>query len=155
MTRSTIALVAFLLASFFKAQAADTVAPVIAGINPSPGTVTNLSQITITFSEPVNGLDADDFLIDGFPSDSVVSNGNSFTFTFAQPPCGSVQIGWRATNGITAHATPPNAFDYTAPSANSFYTLLDVVPPAVTNLHPPVNATVQNLSQIEVSFSED
>ena len=133
----------------------DTNAPTIVAVSPVPGTVTSLTQVTVTFSEPVSGLDGDDFLIGGYPSDSVSGSGTNFTFTFAQPPYGPVQIGWRATNGITDLALPPNAFDPAAPAANWVYTLLDVVPPTVTLLYPSAAATLQSLAQIEVTFSED
>ena len=157
MTRNLMALATVLLPFYtaLESPAADTVPPLVVGILPAPGTVTNLTSIRVTFSEPVNGVDADDFLIDGFPADFATQDGNSFIFSFAQPPYGSVQIGWRATNGITDQASPPNAFDYAAPGANWFYTLLDMVPPAMTNLYPPAGVTVQSLTQIEVTFSED
>ena len=133
----------------------ETNPPVILSQVPAPGPVTNLTSITVTFSEPVSGVDANDFLINGFPVNSADITSNSVTFTFAQPAYGSVQIGWAAGHAITDQATPPNAFDHTAPSANWLYTLVDVVPPVVTALFPPPGATLLNLAQIEVTFSED
>ena len=89
----------------------ETNPPVVFGKSPAPGTLNSLTSITVTFSEPVAGLDVGDFLINGVPPDGLTGNGTNFTFTFAQPPYGSVQIGWRAMHGITDLATPGNAFD--------------------------------------------
>ena len=133
----------------------ETNPPVVFSKTPAPGTLNSLTSITVTFSEPVIGIDAADFLIDGFPADSMTGSGTNFTFYFGQPPYGSVQIGWRAVHGITDLAAPGNAFDQTAASANWFYTLVDVAPPVVTNTFPLVGVTVQSLQQIEITFSED
>src|SRR6185503_8830922 len=43
--------------------APDFVAPSIGSVNPAPGTVNSLNQITVTFSEPVSGVNAADLLI--------------------------------------------------------------------------------------------
>ncbi|MFO1513185.1 MAG: lamin tail domain-containing protein [Verrucomicrobiota bacterium] len=130
------------------------IAPTIVNVSPSTGTVTSLTSVSVTFSEPITGLAADDFLINGEPADSMSVAGNTYTFGFPQPVFGTVQITWQSGHGITDLATPPNAFNAAAPGATWQYNLVDVVPPIVANLFPPPNLTVGLLSQIEVTFSE-
>jgi hypothetical protein len=139
----------------FTSQAADTDPPTIISISPLPGTVSSLTQVTVTFSEPVLGVTADDFLINTQPANTVSTNGETYTFTFAQPDYGNVSITWFPEHGITDLALPPNAFNATAPGATWQYTLLDSVPPTVSSLFPAANATVRSLGQVEVTFSEE
>ncbi len=129
-------------------------APTIFSFAPPAGTVTNLTSVTVTFSEPVTGLTADDFLVNGVPVNSVTVAGNAHTFGFSQPVYGTVLISWAAGHGITDLATPPNAFNAAAPGVTWQYNLVDNTPPVVANLFPPADITVGSLSQIEVTFSE-
>src|SRR5262245_26933312 len=69
-------------------------AAVVVNAAPPPGTVTELTQITVQFSEPVVGVDATDFLVNGQFASSVFGSGASYTFTFLQPAYGVVQISW-------------------------------------------------------------
>ena len=133
----------------------ETTPPVIAAVSPLPGNLTSLSSIAVTFSEPVSGVDADDFLINTQPAASVSGSGSNYTFTFTQPLYGNVSISWFPTHGIADEALPPNPFDGTAPSAVWQYTLVDVVPPTVTGLFPAFGVTLRSLSQVEVTFSEE
>ena len=132
----------------------ETTPPVIVGVRPPPGTVSELTEIAVTFSEPVIGLTADDFLIDGVPISTLSVSGNTYIFRFAQPPYGPVYINWISGHGITDLATPPNAFDAGAPGASWQYNLVDAVPPVVAALHPPAGLTLRTLAQVEVTFSE-
>jgi len=129
-------------------------APTIVNIVPPPGTVADLTAISVTFSEPITGLTADDFLVNGVPVTSLVVGGTTYTFGFAQPIYGTVDVGWLADHGITDLATPPNPFDDTAPGATWQYNLVDATPPTVANVFPPPDLTVRSLTQVEVSFSE-
>jgi len=133
---------------------AESTPPIIANISPAPGTVSELTSISVTFSEPVTGLDANDFLINGVPPGTKSSGGNTHTFIFTQPIYGPVFISWLSGHGITDLATPGNAFNATAPGATWQYTLADTTPPTLANLHPPANITVHSLSQVEATFSE-
>lgn len=130
------------------------VPPTIVNVSPNPGTVTQLSSISVTFSEPVIGISANDFLVNGTPVAALTVSGNTYTFGFPQPVYGPVQISWAAGHGITDLATPANAFNATAPGATWQYSLQDQTPPTVSGLFPPVGITVAALSQIEVTFSE-
>src|SRR5689334_14697644 len=73
-------------------QAADTTPPTIISTNPAPGTVlSNFTQITFVFSEPVVGVEPDDLQINGDGAASVNGiGGTNFTFSFTQPPAGTV-----------------------------------------------------------------
>ena len=133
---------------------AETTPPVIATIVPPPGTVTSLNSVTVTFSEPVIGLTADDFLINGAPPATMEVSGNTYLFRFTQPIYGPVFITWIPGHGITDLATPPNAFNAGARGATWQYNLVDAVPPALANLYPPAGLTIRALGQIEVVFSE-
>ncbi|MGC9035452.1 MAG: lamin tail domain-containing protein [Verrucomicrobiia bacterium] len=130
-------------------------APVIMSKNPAAGaTVSNLTQITVTFSKPVTNVDAADLLIDGVAASGVSGDGQTFTFTFSQPPYGLVNIGWAANHGIVDATNPNNKFDATRPEANWQYNLIDLTPPAIASQQPPAGANVSNLTQITITFTE-
>ncbi len=132
----------------------ETVPPTIVSFTPPAGSRTNLTQITVTFSEPVIGVDADDLAIAGSPATGITGSGATYTFTFVQPTFGVVPITWETSHGITDLAAQPNAFNAIAPGAMWSYTLVDVVPPTLVNLFPQPGTTVSTLRQVEVTFSE-
>jgi hypothetical protein len=129
----------------------DTEPPTLLDVNPAPGSVGTLTAITVTFSEPVMGVDAGDLLIDGDPAIAISGSGAQYTFQFSQPPYGLVQVTWDTAHGITDLALPPNPFD-AALSWN--YELIDLTPPGMAFINPPSGITVRELSQIEISFTE-
>jgi hypothetical protein len=130
-------------------------APTVIGVQPAPGTVTALTEITVTFSEPVANVAPGDLLANGLPAAEVSGGGAVYTFTLAgQPAFGAVQISWDAVHNITDLAEPPNRFDEAGPGATWQYNLLDIVPPALASLAPVQGISVRSLTQIEVSFSE-
>ena len=104
----------------------ETTPPVISNINPPSGQVASLSSISVTFSEPVNGLTSDDFLINGVPAQGATVSGNTYSFQFQQPLYGPVFITWASGHGITDLAEPPNAFNATAPGATWQYNHIDL-----------------------------
>lgn len=128
----------------------------VAAANPTPNsTVSNLTQVQVTFSRNVTFVDAADFLVNGQPAGSVspaVGGGYNYTFTFTQPAPGSVAISWDAGQGITDLGGNP--FNPTAPGATWSYTLVDTVPPMVSTLVPAAGATVSYLAQVEVTFTK-
>ncbi len=91
---------------------ADSVAPLVALRTPVAGAqVSRLTQVEVTFSEPVLGVNAADLLIQGQPAASVTgSDAGPYVFQFAQPASGTVQFAWAAGHGITDTAPAPNAF---------------------------------------------
>jgi len=99
--------------------------------------VTALTQLTVTFSAPVTGVNADDLLVSLEPAATVSGSGATYTFSFDQPLYGNVSITWFDPTGITDLAVPPNPFDPNAPGSTWMYDLQDIVPPTVTGLFPP------------------
>jgi hypothetical protein len=134
--------------------APDPTPPTIASISPAPGTVNHLTQITVTFSEPVAGVNASDLLINGTPAASMSGGNDTYVFSFAQPAYGPVQITWLAAHGITDYGIPPNPFNATGPGATWQYNLVDNIPPTVAFQLPFAGVTVRQLTQIEVDFTE-
>jgi len=155
-TRYSRCLISLLASLTAVAVHADPTPPTVTAVSPPPGTSqTNLTRITVTFSEPVTGVTADDLIINGVAATGLTGSNAVYTFTFLLPPYGGVTVTWAQAHGITDLANPPNPFDATAPGANWQYTLIDAVAPAVDNLFPKGGATVRSLSRIEVTFSED
>jgi len=129
---------------------------VVAAVNPAPGsTVSNLTQIQVTFSRNVIWVAAADFLVNGQPANTVspaVGGGSNYLFTFTQPAPGTISISWDAGQSITDLAGIP--FNRTAPGSTWSYNLIDTVPPAVGTLVPAAGATVPHLAQVEVTFTK-
>jgi hypothetical protein len=102
----------------------DTLPPTIAAVKssvtgqeqdaivPLPGaTVGTLTQVEVTFSEAVVGVDAGDLLVNGIPALGVTGTGaGPYVFTFNQPPAGAVLFQWAAGHGIQDTAPVPNNF---------------------------------------------
>jgi hypothetical protein len=90
----------------------DRVPPTVIAVNPSPGsTLNNLTQIAISFSEAVGGVDASDLLVNGQPASQVSGAGaGPYTFGFSGPAPGVVQMSWAANHGIHDLASSPNGF---------------------------------------------
>ena len=61
----------------------------------------NLTQIQVTFSKNVTGVDAADLLIAGNPANSVSGTGSNYVFTFTQPAPGTILVDWDVDSGIT------------------------------------------------------
>jgi hypothetical protein len=136
----------------------NVVAPTVALQTPLAGaTVTNLTNITVTFSEFVQNVDAADLLINGAPAASVSANHSrsNYTFTFAQPAYGMVNITWAAGHGITDYGFPTVLpFDENGSSATWSYDLIDRTQPTIIARTPAAGSTVTNLTEISVTFSE-
>jgi len=72
--------------------------PRLAQAVPAPGDLLVFTNLTITFSEAVSGMDAGDLLINGVPAGTVAStNDLTYVFGFAQPAYGPVVIAWVAS----------------------------------------------------------
>jgi hypothetical protein len=127
--------------------------PRIVGVTPTPGAVTNLTSITVTFSEPVTGVAAEHFLINDKGATSVSGSGTTYLFNFPQSPFGPVQITWGVLHGIVDLDTPPQRFELSAPGSAWAYELLDPAGPAVTLRQPPAGLTLKQLSEVEVTFN--
>ncbi|HYV34186.1 MAG TPA: Ig-like domain-containing protein, partial [Gemmataceae bacterium] len=133
----------------------DQTPPRIASQIPTAGTlVTNLTQITVTFTEPVSGVNASDLLVNGIAASAVSGTDATYTFLFPQPNATIVNIAWANFHGIRDLATVPNSFDATAPGATWTYSTPDNIAPTIAVLDPPPYVTVPSLSRIGVTFSE-
>lgn len=126
--------------------------PRIVAVDPEPGPWPSLTRVSVTFSEPVTGVEARDFLINGAPATAVEGGGAVWTFTFEQPPYGTVFCSWEPDAGIMDLSVPPQPFDVAGPDATWTYQLYDASRPAVIEVNPPAGAVVRQLSQIEVLF---
>jgi hypothetical protein len=131
----------------------DTNAPTLLSQAPVPGTVGSLPQITVTFSESVQGVSAGDLLVNGLPATGVSGSGATYTFTLPALPYGPVNVTWDTFHGITDFGLPTvNNFDH-APATWS-YTLADQTPPTLISQAPAAGSTVLSLNSVQVSFSE-
>ena len=111
--------------------APDLTPPTLATQTPAPGPVSALTSITVTFSEPVAGVNASDLLINGLPATSMIGGNDTYTFNFTQPAYGNINITWAAGHGITDSSLTPNAFNATDPGATWQYSLVDNIVPTV------------------------
>lgn len=91
-------------------QLLDVVPPFLAGVDPVPGSiVAALTNVAVLFSEAVVGVHAADLRINSAPATTVSGSGaGPYTFGFAQPAQGPVQLSWAAGHGIQDSAG--NAF---------------------------------------------
>lgn len=133
--------------------------PVVSSVQPLAGTVTALTEIEVTFSEPVTNVIATDLLANGNPAATVIGgNGGTLpsqVYTFVlerQPEYGSVSITWDPSHDIRNLSN--QRFDENGPSATWQYTLIDATAPAVVGTTPAEDVSVRTLTQIEVLFSE-
>ena len=133
--------------------ALDTNPPVVLSVSPpADATVSTLTQLAVTFSEPVMGVQPDDFLLDDVPGLAITNAGNTYTFTVAQPAQGPASARFDPAHAITDLAG--NRLDESAPANNWSYTVLDTTPPTVAGVTPAPGATVTRLSAVQVYFSE-
>lgn len=132
----------------------ETISPTIQHVAPAPGSLTNLTQITVTFSEPVVGVNATDLRINDVAAASVAGTGSNYTFNFSQPPYGDVLVTWSIDANITDTAVPPNPFDRDHPNSTFTYELIDPTKPLIASTHPPRDTIVNALSQVDVLFTK-
>src|SRR5262245_19083459 len=74
--------------------------PSVTSVVPAPGTLSNLTQVTVRFSAAVTGVEAADLLVNGTPATGVLGSSNAWTFTFTQPASGLVQFTWDGSHAI-------------------------------------------------------
>ena len=131
----------------------DTTLPTVTTVSPPTGTtVSVLTQIVVTFSEPVKGVVAEDLMVNGAHGTAVSNTGAAYTFTVEQLPQGPVTVRFDADHLITDLAG--NRFDETAPGSSWSYTMVDTTPPVVAMLTPTAGATVTRFDAVEIYFSE-
>ncbi len=139
-------------------------APVVSVTVPTPGTtVSTLTSVSITFSEPVTGVAATDLGVNGELADVVTGSGaGPYTFTFPQPQAGTVTLAWDVADQAIA-GLGTGSF---APSGGWTYTLTDSLAPDLGKIvtstagqemlavRPAHGAVVSVLTTATVTFSE-
>ena len=123
-------LLAVFSAVFFLAPQALAVPTVTARVPAVAATVSVLTQVSVTFSEAVTGVDADDLLINADAALFVTGSGaGPYVFTFSQPPPGTVNVDFASDHGIAGQA---GTGSLTTPGLWS-YTLTDTIAPTFLN----------------------
>jgi hypothetical protein len=133
--------------------APDLEPPRVAAVEPAPGAVEQLTQVTVTFTEPVVGVRAADLFLGAESATAVSGSGAVYVFTFASPGAGPIELRWDADARITDLAVPANAFDPLT-AGPWRYEVVDRTPPVVAEWTPRPGLTVRRLAQVEVRFSE-
>ena len=135
------------------AVSVESVPPKVKTVDPPSGLASSLGQVSVTFSEPVNGVDAADLLANGTPARLVEGSGRTWVFQLGDLPHGKVSLSWAKGHGITDQAQTPNTFRETANGNRWAYTYADDNPPHVRRANPPAGLTVKSLDTVEVEFS--
>lgn len=119
-TSSTDVVMGLTLDAVWQPRFRDSNAPVVVNVLPAPGeTVTSLSQIEVQFSEPVQGVDAADLLVNGAPATNVVVTAPEvYVFEFPAPTNGTVSVTWSLMHGITDRSANSNSF---APAGFTYF----------------------------------
>ncbi len=131
----------------------ESVPPKVEIVDPPRGLASDLGQISVTFSEPVKGVDANDLLANDKPAQSVEGSGRTWVFQLPDLPQGKVRLTWAKDHRITDQAQTPNTFRETANGNRWTYTYADDKPPYVKRSNPPAGLTVKSLDTVEVEFS--
>jgi len=76
--------------------------PIIAALAPVPGSgVPTFTSVSVLFNKPVTGVDAADLWVNASPCTILDGTGaGPYTFSFAQPPQGTVILGWAEGHAI-------------------------------------------------------
>ena len=128
--------------------------PTVVSIDPAPGPVSDLSSVTITFSEAVTGLEASDLILNDISAGQLTGTGTTFTFSFASVPQGAVTLTWAPDHGIRGAGNPANLFDGSAPGEIRHYQVVDQSDPMVSNRSPVPGGRLRELTEVSVTFSE-
>lgn len=128
--------------------------PTVDSFSPAPGALSSFTALTVNFSQPVDGVRASDLLVNGVPATSVAGADNSYTFGFAQPRDGVVNVFWSLDHGIVNRENPPKPFSGLLTNEVVAYTLLDSIPPSVAVISPLPGTTLPSLTRLEVTFTE-
>ncbi len=144
----------FMLHPVLTSRGVDLVAPRVVSVDPAPGNVGELERVLVTFSEPVQGLQAGDLALNGVPARGLRPVGDGYEFRFDPPEPGAVTLHWVQNPGITDLAGNPNPFDWQAESERREYRVVDASAPFITRQYPPAGLVLSKLGEIQVYFSE-
>jgi hypothetical protein len=132
----------------------DTQSPTVVAVEPPPGLVPAFSQVSITFSEPVVGVEASDLALNGNSALRVTGSGDTYLFTFANPEPGELTLRWQQDVGIVDLAANPNEFNWQEPTEVRLYQLIDLDAPFVSRIFPLPDQTLSEFSEVDIIFSE-
>ena len=138
----------------WSAMLADTVAPVIRSVDPQPGWVEGLQEVTLQFSEPVRGVDRGDLTLNGVSAVGMTGSGDSYRFQFAGASSRELTLRWPQDPGIEDLASPPNGFEWQSTSEVRVYQVLDQDAPHVSHIFPRAGQRLPSFSMVEIIFSE-
>jgi hypothetical protein len=134
---------------------ADLLPPRVASQSPPAGSlVTNLTELTVVFSEQVTNVRAGDLLLNGSPATGVTGSGQTFRFTFPSPNGSTIRVSWAADNVITDLEPVSHRFDASVPGAAWEYAAEDMVRPQAANVYPPAGLRLRELGFVRVTFDE-
>ncbi len=107
----------------------DTEPPTVVQTYPQTGQpLVELSSFEVVFSEPVNGVDASDLLVNGVPATSVSETvAGQFLFSFPAVPTGTATLAFRPDHGIADKSPAAHPF---AGGSWTFQVDPSAVPPA-------------------------
>jgi hypothetical protein len=93
-------------------QLINPAGPAVTNVIPVPGTVLRrLGQVEVSFSAPVDGIDASDLRINGITATNVVGVGaGPYRFFFPEPRAGDVTVAWSPNHGIVTDEEIPVSF---------------------------------------------
>jgi hypothetical protein len=127
----------------------------VVSVTPIPGLLTNLTRVTVTFTEGVTGVQAASLLLNDRPATTVTGGGGTYTFDFPQPEFGTVQIDWDVQqHPIAAAADPSRTLQLSTPGVVWTYELVDPSGPVVASTQPRSGTTVRVLQEMEVNFDK-
>jgi hypothetical protein len=132
------------------ARLVDVTPPFVQSIQPPPGILASLDEITVTFNEPVTGVSTEDFLINGEPAIGVTGSNAVYTFTFPRPTGTNVTITWDANQVIIDAAN----LRFEEAGAGWTYTIYDNAGPNVVRQTPVAGSVVGGLGEVEILFNE-
>ena len=130
-------------------------APTVVSFDPPAGSlVSNFTQVTVNFNQPVNGVNASDLLINNVPASSMAGANGTYTFSFARPLEGLVLVTWAVNHGIVNRESTPKPFNGTYTNEMAQYSYRDTIPPVVTAVSPLPGAVLPGFTSLTVTFSE-
>ncbi|MCH2383339.1 MAG: lamin tail domain-containing protein, partial [Pedosphaera sp.] len=144
----------FMINAELRSYRPDKSPPKVASLDPPPGNVSLLREVTVRFDEEVTGVDAADLWLNGDPAVQLRGGNKSWTFTFAPGDFGEATLSWNPNHGIADTARPPNPMDAATAAATHQYRIVDDMPPALAAILPPPGSTVRGLDRVRLFFSE-
>ncbi len=132
----------------------DLAPPALVSIFPSPGEVDGLNFIQVVFSEPVQGVDREDLMVNGESPIELNLSHNATTFVFVIEPVssGQVQVEWIEDHEISDLGGI--AFEPEGASGFWVYQVLDTTSPTLDHWTPADGTLLSKLEFLEAWFSE-